>query len=248
MATEHKSRAEGVRRVLLTSSLVLAPALIAVGSVMTWNIDWDDRAATLATAVEQPVFWQTHQLISLFGFMLLVPAAIAAAQLVRRRKPGLALASVILVGAGAMMIFGAIVSETLWAAAQGVEPAALVEFDAQIQDLGAMAVFLPLLFAGLLGLLVLAVGLWRAKATALWVPILLAVSILVTFFVDQRVVNAVAEVGLLTAFVGIAWAYWSMHDQPTIVTIPEAVSASDAGEPRARHEGAGPQERIESGI
>lgn len=232
MSREQTSRADGVRRVLLTASLVLAPLLIATGSLLTWQVDFEDRAAVLAEAVEQPVLWQVQSLITMAGFMLLVPAGIAAAELVRRRRPGWALASVILIGAGAMMIVGAVVSETTLAAAVGVDPEAMLQFDTQIEELGAMVAFFPLFFAGLLGLLLLAVGLWRSKATPLWVPVVLAASIVVVFFADQRVVTVVAEAGLIVAFAGIAWSYRTAHTEPTVVTIPEAqttVNGDDAG-------------------
>jgi hypothetical protein len=50
-------------------------------------------------------------------------------------------------------------------------------------------VLIPMFFAGLMGLLLLAAGLWRSKATPPWVPILLAISILASFFVDPGIID-----------------------------------------------------------
>jgi hypothetical protein len=213
------SRTSRVRHVLLTCSLVLAPVLIAVGGFMSMNVDWEDRADVVATAAGQPAFWQTQQLLTMFGFMLLVPAAIAAAELIRGRSPALALASVVLLGAGAMVIVGAVVHEWTFAAAEGLDTAVIAEYDTQVDELGGIVVIFPLFFAGLFGMLTLAVGLWRSKATPIWVPALLAVSIAATFFVDPGIYSSVAEVGLAVAFLGIAWYFWQARETPAPIAV-----------------------------
>jgi hypothetical protein len=171
------------------------------------DVDFDDRAQVVARAAEVPGLWQLQTLLGMFGFMLLVPAAIAANRLVRRSRPVLALVSTVLIGASAIVVAGAILHEFTLAAATGLDVEVIAEYDAAVDELGGLVVLIPLFFAGLVGLLLLAVGLWRSRATPRWVPILLAVSILATFFAGPGILDSVLHAGLLVAFFGITWCH-----------------------------------------
>jgi hypothetical protein len=239
MSAPTAPRVERIRHLLLTSSLVLAPILIAANGLMAMGTDFEDRAEVVAKAIEDPGRWQLQTLLGMLGFMLLVPAAIAAGQLVRRRRPTLALLSTMLIGASAIVIAGAILHEFTLAAATGVDVEAIAQYDTQVDELGGLVALIPLFFAGLVGMLLLAVGLWLSKATPLWIPILLALSIAVTFFLDPGVPAAIAETGLAVAFLGIAWCYLragpQIQEQVLVLPEAEAVSAptvADAPAPK----------------
>jgi hypothetical protein len=222
------SRSERARHLLFTSSLVLAPILILANSLLTMDLDFDDRAAVVARAAEDPGMWQLQTLLGMFGFILLVPAAIAAGRLVRRRRPVLALLSTMLIGISAIVIAGAILHEFTLAAAAGLDVEVIAEYDTRIDELGGLMALIPMFFAGLVGLLLLAVGLWRSRATPLWVPILLAVSILGSFFVDPGIIDSILQGGLLAAFLGIAWCHFRAgpESREEVLVVPEAAPST----------------------
>jgi hypothetical protein len=200
-------RARRVRRLLLGTTLILSPALILLGDVLTPSVDWSDQRDVVATAAERSGRWQLATIIGMVGFMLFVPAAIAAAGLVRRRRPGVALATVVLMGTGGMAVVAAMGVSMSYAGArvlESTEPMAAVA--EEVDGLGAMFVLFPMFFAGPVGALVLAWGLWRAKATAVWVPALLAVATVASF--AEGTIATVAWVGITIGLAGVAWTYF----------------------------------------
>ena len=72
--------------------------------------------------------------------------------------------------------------------------------------------------------------------TPIWVPIVIALSILGAFFADPGIVDTVLQVGFLAAFLGIAW--WHNRARPRlrepVPIIPEPEHPADA--PDARRE------------
>lgn len=125
--------------------------------------------------------WQMSNLMEMFGFMLIVPAIVTAAELIRSRYPGLALSAVILVAVSAMLIVGSIFFTMMLAASAGLDEAAIAAYLTATEGLPGMAVLIPLYFTAMLGYLLLAFGLWRTRATPRWVPVVFIGSFVVTF-------------------------------------------------------------------
>jgi hypothetical protein len=204
-AREGGDRTPRVRRTLLGAALVGAPALVLIGDIVTPSVTWAEHEAVITTAVAESGRWQAGALLSLVGFMLFVPAAIAATGLIRRRRPGLALATVTLISIGAM----AVVSWTglifTYAAARAADPAQIALFVEETESLGGFLVMLPMYFTAPIGLLVLAFGLWRTKAAPVWVPALLLLATLASF--GDGAFTTVAWIGLTGAFAGMAWVH-----------------------------------------
>jgi hypothetical protein len=224
-STFASSRVERVRRGLLTACLVLSPTLIATSFIIdrVRGIDYDDRAALVETAAANPGLWQLHMFVGMLGFLLLVPAVFAIAEMVRRRHPALALIALVLAATSAILITGAILFEWALAAAAGLDVATIAEFDAAIDELSGMIVLLPGFFAGPIGFVLLGVGLWRARTVHQWVPVaLVAASVLL--FIPNELVGMVSTGLLLAAFLGIAWFY-GIRPRPAVATIPEARTA-----------------------
>jgi hypothetical protein len=224
---ETSTRTQRVRHGLLGAALVLGPACIATSSFLQPDVDWENSEAVVMAAAANPGRWQIAGLIGFFGFALLVPVAIAAAGLVRRLHPALALTSTVLMGAGGIMIASVIVADFTLAAATTADAAVMGAWHERVEDLpGAIAMF-PLFFAGLAGILVLAFALFRAKATAVWVPVLMAVSIGVVFFADGGTVAAqVFEVGLALSFWGVAYRHFTQRPEADAVVIPEDLATA----------------------
>jgi hypothetical protein len=218
--TGNRERADRVRHVLLGASLVLGPALIALSTFLEPSVDWSNNADVVAGATAESALWQTTSLMAMFGFMLLVPAIVAAAELIRSRYPGLALATIILVSTTAMIIAGAILLTMTLPAAAGLDEAVIADFWTQMDELGALTVLLPLFFTAFLGYVLLAFGLWRTRATPRWVPLLFIASFGVTFFTEQGLVNSLAGTGVAVASAGMAWAYLRGEEEPTPASLP----------------------------
>jgi hypothetical protein len=216
LVRDHKHlRADRVRHLLLGSSLVVAPALILAASVLSPRVDSDDAEALVAAAVSDSTMWQAANVLELLGFMLLIPAIIAAAELIRSRYPGLALATVALVSASAVLIVGAIFYTMMFAGAKGLDEAAITDYLAAGEELGGMLFLLPLFFVGPLGYLFLAYGLWQTRATARWVPVLFVGSFVAAQFTPTgSIAIVITNLAMLIASAGMAWAYLVGEEDP----------------------------------
>jgi hypothetical protein len=216
LARDHKHlRADRARHFLLGSSLVTGPALLLAASVLSPSVESDEAEAFVAAAASESTMWQVANVVELLGFMLLVPAIIAAAELIRSRFPGLALATVALVSTSAMMIVGAIFYTMMMAGAKGLDEAAIAEYFAAGEELGGMLFLLPLFFVAAIGYLFLAYGLWQTRATARWVPALFVASFIGAQFTSQgSAAIVITNLGMLIASAGMAWAYLIGEEDP----------------------------------
>jgi hypothetical protein len=222
-----QARTPRVRHVLLGGSLALGPVLILAGEAVTPAVDWESNSDVVATAIAEPGRWQAGSMIGLFGWMLLVPAAIAAAQLVRHRKPGLALAIAAFMSAGAMAVVGALMVTYTFVAARAADTEQMVAFFDEAEGLAGFNVLIPVFMAGPVGVLLLAFGLWRTKAIHLWVPVVLATSIVITIIDEGRMVGVLGLALMVVAFLAIAWRYWTT-ERPVIDVREPMAPATEA--------------------
>jgi hypothetical protein len=70
---------------------------------------------------------------------------------------------------------------------------------------------------------VLAVGLWRSKATHIWVPILLVASMIGSFVAPEGIASTITGLGFAVSFLGIAWSYWQSFEAPAPVAVDNGV-------------------------
>jgi hypothetical protein len=221
-APEERMRDEGrssrLRRLLLAAALVVSPALITLGDLLTPSVDWNDQVDVVTTAAAESGQWQASTLVGMFGFMLFVPAGIAAAELVRRRKPGLAMAIVVAMGAGAMAVVASIGVSFTYAGARAADTTEVARFVEETENLGGFALLFPLFLLGPLGALLLAYGLWRTSATPVWVPVLLLLGLVATF--AESTVATVGWAIVTVAMGAVAWAYLVQHRGAEASTAP----------------------------
>jgi hypothetical protein len=109
--------------------------------------------------------------------------------------------------ASAIGFTGSALIEWTLAAAEGLDVATIVEFDAAIGALSVTMVVVPLIFAGPIGLALLAVGVWRSRAVPRWVPVVLGLAILLLVGAVNDVMAMASNALLLVSFLGIAWFY-----------------------------------------
>jgi hypothetical protein len=210
---EAPDRTRRVRRVLLGSSLVASPSLILLGELITPSVDWADNTEVIATAAAESGRWQAGALLGMLGIMLLVPAVIGAAELIRRRKPALALATVAFVSAGAMAVVAALGTVFTYSAARAADVSQIAAFVEETENLGGFAVLFPLFFAAPAGMLLLAYGLWRAGVTPVWVAGLLVLATLGTL-ADAGLIATLGWIGMTAALSYVAWRYLATGDRP----------------------------------
>jgi hypothetical protein len=168
-------------------ALLVGPGLIFVANLIQPTVDFDDSAAVLDTVAANTGRWNMGNALFFFGFLLLIPGAIAAARYFRRQRPGFSLVATILAPIVPIMItgfvtFGMIDEALADPAADRAEMIALME---RAEEVTLFPLLFGLLMVGLLGMLVLAIGLWRSRATPLWVPALIVVGFVVVWFAPQ---------------------------------------------------------------
>jgi hypothetical protein len=207
-----------VRRELAAVCLVTT-ALLSGISLLTMPTWPDGFEALLATIDTHP----TTSLISALTFVLaqlpLLVAAVAIGALVIPRKPllgGLGVALTI-IGAFGHSVYGGVAMIQLEMAADGAHHGVHADLLTEAES-GPLVAFMAMgLLGTVLGLILLAIGLWRSRSVAGWIPGALAL-FLVTEFVGSSITDwaAYASSSLyLAALTGLAVAVWQ---RPTVST------------------------------
>lgn len=217
-AVHHESRTPRLRTLLLGAALVVSPALILLGDMLTPSVDWNDNVELVTTAAAESGRWQAGALVGMVGFMLFVPAGIAGAELVRQRKPGLALAIAVSMGAGAMAVVASMGVTFTYAGARAADTAEVARFVEESENLGGFALMIPLFLLGPLGALLLAYGLWRTSTTPVWVPVLLLLGVVATF--AESTIATIGWAGITVAMGAVAWTYLVRHQAADTSTAP----------------------------
>jgi hypothetical protein len=198
------TREQNLSRKLPAFALLIAPGLIFLAELVQPTLDWEDHAAVLDSVAANTGRHNAANVLFFFGFLLLIPGVIAAARYFRRRRPGLSLVATVLAPLVPIMIAGFVtfgmVDEALAdPAADRAEMVALME---RVEEVTLFPLMFVLLLVGLLGMLILAIGLWRSKAMPIWVPVLIVVGFVVVWFApgDAAVLAAVGNAILWLGF------------------------------------------------
>jgi hypothetical protein len=222
----------GLRRDLAAGSLV-ATALLSGISLLTMP-DWPDGfAALLGTIEEHP----TTSLISALTFVLaqlpFLVAAVAIGTLVIPRKPVLGGigATLAVVGGFGHTVYGGVAMTQLEMAADESHHAVHADVLTGLESSPLVAFMAMGLVGTVLGLLLLAIGLWRTRAVPTWIPAALGL-----FLVTEFVVSAITDwaayassVLYLAAFTGLVVAVWQ-RPAVTVEPAPDLVEAETLGD------------------
>jgi hypothetical protein len=183
---------------VVVASLVLAP-LFSLASALVAPALKTDEGAQLAVIAAHPDRWYWFTILLLAGGLLLVPALLGIAIVVRERSPRLGEIGGWLAILGALIAIGDVMSQlTLW---QMVTPGAdraqmtalLVRTDdaagvANVYTVGGLAI--------LIGTVLLTIGLIRSRVVPAWAALALTAAV---------VVNLVGFTVASDAIVGISW-------------------------------------------
>lgn len=193
----------GFRKTVAGVCMIAAPALVVVTQIIHPKEDSDEAkwlAEVSANAGRQ--YWA--HLLGLFALALAIPAILGAMHMLKARRPALGH-----VGAG-LALFGvvslAVVVGTelvVWQAAKAPETdtAAMTALLGRMNDSGGILLLYLLALTFPLGLLVLGIGLYLARAAAAWeaalVAIPVAVGIVSEIAYGPRIIPIVTSILLL---------------------------------------------------
>lgn len=199
--------------------MIAAPAVLLVGALLH-PTSKDDAAAHLAVVRDNPDLYYAAHVILLAGLALFLPAVLGLVHLLRQRSTafghvGGGLAMIGLFGATALVaVDGIAVSQMGRPAGNAEEMAALFHRIKESTGLRGVAVVGAICF--LLGVLVLAYGLWRARAVQPWQAGGIALGA-ITFFIgqvtDNRIIFAIAFALYLVTLGPLGWRVLRESDE-----------------------------------
>lgn len=180
-------RVERVRYVGTALALILAPLLYMIGQALQPDIDTSSAAEQLPVLIEHNNQGVSAILICILGLILFIPAVLGLMRLLHGTGAwlglvggslsiaGLVLFTSLLTAVGLVPFDLADVSESERAGVQTSLQALIDSANGQ----GAVGAYVGIGFAILpLGLLLIAIGLWRARTVARWMAIVIAIGAL----------------------------------------------------------------------
>jgi hypothetical protein len=164
------SDAGGATRVAGGMALIVAPIVLIVGGLLH-PTEKEDAVAQMVVVRDNLNQWYLSHLLLVLGFALLLPALLAVAGPLRTRLGGLYVVGAFLAGMGILFEVGSIMIDGfgLWLLAHASDSGVADDLAGQSDDASALHVLfgvLPLALAA--GIVVLAVGVWRARALSVW--------------------------------------------------------------------------------
>lgn len=225
-------------RIGLGACMVAAPLLLTLADVLDRHVNDDNDAKYVAqVAAHHKAHWAAG-LCMMLGAIALVGAVLGLAHLVRTRKPALANVAGPIAAAGALAMEG-------WAVVtMGVDPAlarnpnraAMVSLYHDASNSSDMAPNIVLMILMMLGVIALAVGLYRARAVPRVLAVLLGISMVALFVSNGGAGQWVASALFLAGMGGIGLTVlgrsdgeWETGAMPAIESpLPEAPAPASA--------------------
>jgi hypothetical protein len=198
------------RLMIVISALALSSA--AVAAVVLWH-PWPERDdfSYGATAASRDATW-VAMLISGLGYAIAaVTLSLAVGLLVRGRGAGWANLGAVLTTVGGVLFgsagYGIAVLAWYATATEAIPAGSGAALLTYVENNAARA-FAPTI-AGFLafhvGVLVLAVALWRARTAPRWLPIVMAVAVLAQFAAPTDRILDVVQAAVMVTFIAVAW-------------------------------------------
>ncbi len=210
----------------LAALCLLAWVPLALAWAIIWPTNPEDTGAAFTSAAAHNGAWQLAASLMAVCFAVAVPALVATLALVDgRRGRRLATTGALLAAAGFVADSMAGMFSLMMAVLAG-EPDRANMLDAwnTFGSRPASLVTVVFILLGHLGLILLALGLWRARLTGWWVPLVIFAGMVVETVVPSGHHGSVATAVLIGAgFVGIFRALWSPAPAPVTADAPQAV-------------------------
>jgi len=210
--------ANNFRRTLAGLCLIAAPLVILIQEWIAPEIGGEGEARdVLATIAENPGRYQAAAFLGLLAAILLIPALLGLVRLLSRGKVvlghvGGALALIGAVGFACNNVFNFLYLQMVEGGADLGEMIALRE-----RVKGSVGLLtIELMFAGglLLGLVLLAIALWRGRVAPRWASVLIVVFVVADFFLsgNGKVFDLIVHALLVVGLGGFGWSILRMSD------------------------------------
>jgi hypothetical protein len=191
---------------LAASSLMVAPLVLLTGELLypQFQVDPAQQLAMVAANLDR---WYLAHLLSLIGFALLVPGLLGLTQLIGQRRAALADLGGALALLGVLAITGLLsidgfgVWQMAQPAADRAEMAALLD---RIFTSPGVVTLVVVALAFPVGLLVLALGLYRSQLVPAWTAGLVAIGVAVWFSGEAAASKATMIAGSTILALGLA--------------------------------------------
>ena len=172
---ERLSDAHHFRKMVAGVCMMAAPLLLLVGVVLHPEAK-DDAAEQIAVIAANQDQWLAAHLIILAAIVLFVPAVLGLMHMLREREVAFGHVGGGLALLGLLAVTGVIAIELVaWQMAQSGDLAAMASvYDDVMNGAATMVPFYLLPICSVLGLMALALGLYRAHAVASWMAVSIA--------------------------------------------------------------------------
>jgi hypothetical protein len=190
-------------------SMILVPIVFIASAVVAPRFESDD-GDQLAVIAQHPDRWYWFALLTLVGSMLIVPALLGIMRMLRERAPREALIGGSLAVLGALVSIGDSLEQlVIWKmGAPAADRAAMIALLTRLDDAtGLETIFNVGGLAILIGAVILAIGLIRARVVAWWAAVCLPLAMIVNiaaFGAASRAGVAASGVILLAGFLPLA--------------------------------------------
>jgi len=196
------SDAHHFRKVVAGCCLLAAPLLLLVAMVIHPDTGTSE-ASLVAAAADSPDAWYVAHLLVLVSLAVAIPAVLGLMHMLRERETSFGHVGGGLALLGILAFTGIVAVEGFagWQIAKGGDDAALLE---RLYDSAGFVIpFVLMGFAFMLGMLVLAVGLYRAHAVQAWMALFVAIGAVLMAVAFPTAVEVLAIVGAAFLLVGL---------------------------------------------
>ncbi|MGH3329937.1 MAG: hypothetical protein ACRDPJ_01410 [Nocardioidaceae bacterium] len=208
-----------LRKLAAGVALIAAPLVLLVGAVIHPQVE-DAAAEHLAVAADAPDRYYVAHSVLLAGLVLFVPALLGLVHLLEERAPafghvGAGLATLGLFGATAVVAVDGIAVSQM--ARSGMDAGVMTALLDDIKESGGLrGIAIVGAVAFLVGVLLLAYGLWRAKAVQAWIAggiAAAAIAVFIAQVADHRLIFVIAFALYLVALGPLGWKILTESDE-----------------------------------
>jgi hypothetical protein len=198
------SNAHHFRKTMAGLCMVFAPLLLLVATVIHPETG-TEAASTITAAAENPDTWYAAHLIALMALVLAVPAVLGLMHMLREREVALGHVGGGLGLLGILAFVGIVAMEGFagWQAGAGDRAEMVALFDRMYETAGVIVPFYVMSFGFAIGMLCLALGLYRARAVQSWTAVVIALSAILLAIGFPTASEIVTIIGAAFLFVGL---------------------------------------------
>jgi hypothetical protein len=200
----HLSDAHHSRKMVAGACMVVAPFVLLVAMVVHPASDMDE-ATQVATIADNLDAWYVAHLLAFVSILLVVPAVLGLMHMLRERQVALGHVGGGLAILGLLALTGLVAMElVLWQMAGAGNTAETVALLERLNETAGIVIpFVLLSFGFALGMAILAVGLYRARAVQSWMAVFVAVGAILFGFGVATAMNWLAIVAAAFLVVGL---------------------------------------------